>query len=429
MRVSDKALLRTVMSDGAIAGLLRIGAVLAMLAFVAAMSTWLDPVAFGTLAMLVSLATLAAGFGGFGQAEMILRRGPTMEHLDPARAATAVTEETIALATWASLLPAILIAAAFAWRGEPLSVSISAMAVTVVFGIMTALSGAGRAAGRFVVALAPREMVWRLMAIIVVGGAYLMGWRGLEIALPAIALCLAVALAWQMTALRIAPRALIWPGTLAFDRRYIGASVSIAISMLALTAVNTLDVVMVGARISPEAAAAYYPANRIALLCAFASLPIQMVIEPHFARAAAASDHAELQRAATLATLLQVIFCLGLGVAIVAAFPVYSALFPTATPASLAVLAILVGGLIAGAIFGLPGSVLLMAGFQRPFTIVNIVFAIVAAVSLFLAAGTGSLVLVATIVSVVEVSRKAVQAVLAYRYAGILPAALTHREK
>lgn len=62
---------------GALVGVLRAAAMLSMLIFVSLMSSWMAQKYFGVLAFIISMATLAAGLGSFGQAEMTIRTAAT----------------------------------------------------------------------------------------------------------------------------------------------------------------------------------------------------------------------------------------------------------------------------------------------------------------------------------------------------------------
>ena len=73
MASDAKMQLRGFLKAGALVGLLRATAMLSMLAFVSLFSNWMTPAEFGVLALIVSLATLGAGFGSFGQAELAIR--------------------------------------------------------------------------------------------------------------------------------------------------------------------------------------------------------------------------------------------------------------------------------------------------------------------------------------------------------------------
>ena len=191
--------------------------------------------------------------------------------------------------------------------------------------------------------------------------------------------------------------------------------------MFALVALGTLDVIVVGSQVSPAAAAAYFPANRIALLAGFASLPIQLVVEQKFASLLARGEVAGAQQAANSATALLLISCISLGFVLLAGYPIYQPLFPTATPETFWALFILVTGTVVGSLCGMAGSILLMSDHQAAFARTNIACACLAAAMLVIFTQGGSLVAVAMVVAGVEVLRKAVLAYVAYRFTGIMP--------
>ena len=414
--------LHSFIREGAAIGLLRAVSVLAMLAFVACMSRWLTAQDFGILALLVSLATLAAGFGSFGQAEMIIRDVAARRADGEEAAHVAVPNEVVALVMWVSAALGTATAAYLSIAGYAFGVCVAAILMTVGLSLMSALAGAARMVGLFILAMAPREIGWRCIAIAGVGTAVSAGMRpGIETVSMIVAGAVAICAVWPFSRLQLKWSALVRPSPRAMERNYVVASSTIAVSMLALVAMNTLDVIVVGALISPEAAAAYFPANRLALLASFASLPVQMVVEQRFAAEFAAGDRTAMQRTANQATSIHFALCLLLGLIVVGGFPLYANLFPTADQLSLKLLAILVGGRILSSLLGMSGSILVMSGHQDAFARVTIAAAIVAAVLLLLAASAGNLVAIAWAIAGVELVRKAVLAILANNLTGVRP--------
>ncbi|WP_369024973.1 lipopolysaccharide biosynthesis protein [Qipengyuania sp. RANM35] len=410
--------------EGAAVGLLRAGAVLAMLAFVACTSNWLPAADFGVLALLVSFTTLAAGFGGFGQAEMIIRSVAHRRVDGDEAPEIAVPNEVIGLVTWVSTIFGLAIAVYLKFAGYPGIVCIAALLMTIGLSVMTALTGAARISNRYALAMAPREIVWRAVAILALGSLAALGRRP-EIGAAAILVGSSIILCalWQARRLQVKWSSLLKPSTDALQKSYLVSSGTIAVSMLALVAMNTVDVIVVGERISADAAAAYFPANRLALLASFASMPIQLVVEQRFAAELATNDRMAMQRTANQATMLHFILCLSLGLCVVGGFPFYEGLFPTADLLTLKLLAILVAGTILSSLLGMSGSILVMAGHQVVFAKTTIIAAICATALLLVAASAGNLLIIAAVFAGVELTRKAVLAVHAYRLTGILPIA------
>ncbi|MEZ5682138.1 MAG: hypothetical protein R3E14_12690 [Erythrobacter sp.] len=287
---------------------------------------------------------------------------------------------------------------------------------------MIALAGGARAVNRYVLALFSKDIAWRLVTVAAFGILVGMGQSaGIGAVLPIIATAAVACAVWQVVRLRVRGTSLAQPSRASLDHAYLSGSATIAVSMLAVVALGTLDVIVVGAWVSPDAAAAYFPANRLALLAAFATLPIQMVVEQRFAASLAVDDRAGGQRSANAATALQFVLCAPLGAATVIGFPFYAGLFPTATATSFQVLVVLVAGTVLGSLFGMAGSILLMSGHQAPFARVNFVCACLAALILALVASYGSLTSIAFAIAGVELLRKAILAVMAYRRTGLLP--------
>lgn len=402
--------------------LLRAGGMLSMLAFVAFLSQWLAKDEFGVLATLVSLATLAAAFGSFGQAEMIIRTMAARQadgHLADASKAPA---EAIGLAVWVSAACGSVVAASFALTGQGMGVAVAAILLTMALAVMTTLAGAARMEGRYTLALAPRDIVWRILTVMAVGGVLLAG-RQLQAATAGLIAALAawVCALWQVRALELEVRSLVRPSAHVLESAYLRASGSLAISMLAIVAMSTIDVVAIGILVSPDAAATYFPVNRIALLASFAALPIQLVVEQRFASQFAAGDHVAMQRTSNHATLLLIVLTLALAGIIAGGFPLYRSFFPTAGELSWVLMTILVAGSVIGSATGMAEPLLIMTGHQAACVRTNVVVALLTALAAVLAALQGSLVGVAFAVAGGEVVRKLVLAVTARRLTGILP--------
>lgn len=410
---------------GALTGGLRAAGMASMLVFVACMSSWMEAGDFGALALIISMATLAAGFGGFGQAEMNIRAIAARRAAGEEDATVEVPNASVGLILWVSTAIGALLSLYLVIDGYPPSLWISMLVLTVSLSLMTGLAGAARAADRFVLALLPKDIAWRLIAIALVGGLVLVGQgAGIEVVAPILALSALVCALWQAKALRIRAASMRRPHPQVLAKGYVLGSAAIALSLFALVALSTLDVIVVGAMISPEAAAAYFPATRLAILAAFAGLPIQLVVEPRVADMLARSDMGEAQRLTNAATILQSISSLVLGLALILGFPFYAALFPTAGAQTFEVLVILVAGCVIGSLCGMSGPILMMAGHQRILAQVNLLCACFAAGLLVFAASRGDLIAVALVVTGLEVLRKFVTVGYAYHRTGLLPFSL-----
>ena len=407
---------------GALAGSLRAAAMLAMLVFVSCMSSWMTSADFGLLALIISLATLAAGLGSFGQAEMAIRSIAARRASGDDTGLVEVPNEIAGLVVWISGLIGCVLALYLVIEGYSAAIWISTIVLSVALSLMTALSGAARAADRFVLALFPKDIAWRVLAIAFVGAGVFLG-RNTEagVVVPIVALSAVACAVLQLRGLGVRTGSLFGPPSHILNRPYLTGSATIAISIFAVVALGTLDVIIVGALISPDAAAAYFPANRLAIIAVFTSLPIQMVVEPRLASMLATEDAHGAQQVANAATGLQFLMSLVLGLAVVGGFPVYDALFPTASQETFQVLVILVAGVVLGSMLGLSGSILLMSGNQALFARTNILCAGLAAGLLLLAAGEESLTAIAFVVAGIELLRKSILAIHAYRRTALLP--------
>ena len=415
-------MLRWLIKFGGYTTILRVIAIGVSLAFVSALSLWMPKDDYGLLAMVVSVATLAAAIAGFGQAELAVREVSPLVAREETEQAQAYLHEAYGLVLAVSVLTGAAIGAYFLIAGYSASVAGSAGLITSLLGINLVLSGAARSQDRYFLAFAPKDILWRGAAILATGALFFGGFSTtIDVVAPLCAVVLLVIVGGQAARLSFSPRKLMGSIANSFGGERMGAGAALMFSAVALTAMNTVDVFLVGERMSPTVAAEYFPANRIALMCGFFLLPMQMVIMPRIAVMMRENDMPGVRKLFTYATLLIGAASIVTGAVLVFAYPLYAPLFGTASGATRESLTILVAGYAIGGLFGLPGIILITAKRQKLLALVNIGCALCAVAALILVTGTGGLSAVAYTVAGFELLRKILIALSAYLAAGVAP--------
>ena len=127
----------------------------------------------------------------------------------------------------------------------------------------------------------------------------------------------------------------------------------------------SVDVILLGLFLPPEAVGAYFAATRLLQFVVFVPFAASSVTAQRFAEAQAHGDAAGLQALVTRTARLTTRATLAVGAALLVAAPLLLGLLGPGFEASLPVLAILIGGVAAGAALGPGGDLLTMLGAER----------------------------------------------------------------
>lgn len=400
-------MIRWLLTSGGYTVFLRVVAMVTTLAFVSIMSLWMPKADYGVLATMISIATLVAAIGGFGQAELVIREVSPMVEDGDRDGAAHYLHAASAISLAFSLATGLALGLYFLFAGYGWIVAVCVGAIALLLGLNLVWSGAARSHDRYFLALGPKDILWRAGTIAAVGLLILGGMAtDIQMVAPICALVLLIAVGGQAWRLRVGPKAIWRAHRGAFTSERMGPGAALMLSALALTAANTADVFLVGDLISPEAAAEYFPANRLALVATFFLMPFQMLIAPRIAQMMKRSDLAGVQHLTSLATLMLGVAGTATAAAILLGYQFYQPLFGTASERTWQALVVLTLGYTAGGFFGLPGVILIMAKKQRLLAIVNATCSGLAILSLLVVAHLGDIVLVAAVVAGFELLRK-----------------------
>lgn len=419
-------MLRWLVKFGSYTVFLRVLAIVSTLAFVSVTSFWMDKADYGVLAMIFSVTMLAGTVGGYGLADLVMRDVSPLLARDRDAEARHRTIVATNLATWVSVFPAAAAAAYFWFETRSPVVALSCFVIVVLLGIGTPLSGAARSHNRFLLSLGPKDIFWRLGIMGVCGALPLAGiGQSLEVVMAVSALVLAATVFWQIRSLKVPVRQVLGLPRFGEDRALLTAGFALMISSVCIIAHNTVDVFLVGALMSREAAAEYYPANRAALAAGFFTLPFQMLVAPKIAVLIAQGDMYGVKRLVSMASVMLTVLGGAAAVVLVVAYPVYGQAFATRSPETFMALSILVAGPVLNALLGLPGPLLVMSQHQRSMAWANIATTVIGVAGMVWAANNGSIVAMAVAVNVAIVVRKLALTILAIVYLGVWPFSLS----
>lgn len=271
---------------------LRIGAAVAALASVTVLGRVLPAHDYGRIALILSALTFGTAICARGMPMVLLRFS-----------GEGVGAALMRRALWMALVPAVLIAmtglAAYhsGWDGF----LAAGLWLLPPFALSEIASAALRAQGRFVSALAPRDILWRFALIV------LAPWGGVAVLTGAAVLLWIVAL----TQISCVAKAVIQAP---LPKNFAPVAQRIWVTNLAAVGLANIDVLVVGALFGPVTAGAYFAAARIATLPSFALNAVNTALGPRIARHLATNATADLRDdlriGSTMATIPAVIACI-----------------------------------------------------------------------------------------------------------------------
>ncbi|NMD09313.1 MAG: lipopolysaccharide biosynthesis protein [Phyllobacteriaceae bacterium] len=268
-----------------------------------AFANLLSPEDYGYFGYILNLSILLSALFGLGLPTAIMRFWPThMERAEPALARGAVKVSLLALAAATALLTLLgvllslmgIMSAELGFAGAWIATAL--LAATFAFGDY--LSGALRAQGNTIWALAPRDIFWRVAApLLAISVLYT---TGISDARTAILSCLAV-----MVIVCVAQiykhiqltRMLAGKGTTQVDwKAWTKPLLPLWWSGVLYALIQQFDVIVVGTLLGPAEAGAYFAAQKTASLLGLVMIAGGMVAAPMMAASFHAGRMAELQR-------------------------------------------------------------------------------------------------------------------------------------
>lgn len=401
--------------------LLRVFAVFVTLSFVSVMSQWMDKGDYGWLAILLSITNLAAAIGGFGQSELMVRELPSLlaeKQVDQAKEQLVSASRRVFLI---SLPIGLLAGGYFVITGAGLMMGTAGFMISVLLSFSLAWSGAARSHGMYLWALGPKDIFWRLGMLFLAWLALMTGFIKVDLVFVAFSAVAVLLTAVGLQARKLGLRLRDFARFPAQGEHDFHTGKDLMLSVASNTAQSTLDVILIGAFISALAAAEYFPANRIALLAGFFSLPFQLVVGPRLSRMLRTGDTSGAKRLATLATAMVSFASLAVAVFLIIGFDFYASAFETATAETRHYIVILVSGQVLMALMGFPGIVLIATGEQKLLARQGLTFFVLGCLTVYAAALSGSVTLVAWAAMLSVVGQKLAMTLATIRKTGIWP--------
>lgn len=284
-----RALLKKLAGGAAMGAVMKFGGVGLAFLVLLVLARRMEAEAYGVFAAGFSLATIAGFAATLGQHTAVLRFWPSLDEAHGRRSAAAALRFSLkltalgALAVFALLSLAGLIAPRLGvFGGSALTLVLTGL-MAAAFALSETAVAAMRAQGAVGLALGPRELGWRVLAI--AGAFALTTPLGGNQALALMAVALMLVTAPQI--LLLLREALASPRTPASPED----SAAMRGSMLAFWGggvvgplTGHVGTIIVAAALGPVAAGAYFAADRIAKLLSIALIGVNQIVGPMIAR-------------------------------------------------------------------------------------------------------------------------------------------------
>jgi O-antigen/teichoic acid export membrane protein len=370
------AMSKLVFSQSAIAAAIKLAtAGLSYVMFV--VLAWaMEPSQYGQYAVGFNLAIVLASVASLGGTTAVLRLIPQYQVQRRSDLARGVLVEGVILTGAASLLVGLGIALAptmpvLADHSVALAIAASGLLVPA-FAFSEYVSCVLRANTLTFWALAPRDIFWRLLVILLALAAFGWGWHVSAVAGLLITAILLLAIV-ALQCLLVLPTILEGPRdhSLRFEWYRIAAPMWASGVLYAMS--QQLDVVIAAGMTSPEDAGAYFAAQKTALLLSLMPVAVSLVGAPMIASHFHAGDIEGLRRLCARMSLIITIPALlsFIGLAFLGSWLL--GLFDPAFTDAYGVLMILGFGALCGAATGPTGYFLQMTGREREYLLILVV--------------------------------------------------------
>jgi O-antigen/teichoic acid export membrane protein len=427
----DEALMGPIVGQSVLAFLYRcIGAVVTFL-FGVILARTMAVDEYGVLMSSMALAFIAGTVALIGQQTQLLREMPKLMAQGNHAAIRNIASQRLKLVCLGSITVTFVAAVAFIIGHGRIAIFgrweyVTWLLLIFPLAMVDMQSAAGRALGSMHLTIAPKDVLWRLL-ILVLGAAYLLTSRR-QLGASDVLLIAIVVLAVLIIAQQACLRRLMGGGPLFSLSAFLsklspGLALRAAVPFWATSVASvlflTMDIVVVSTLVDPEAGAYYYAANRIALLLDFFMAAFSIPAAPYIARCYDAGHRNQITRFASSGALLAFIAVFAaLAVLVVAGRLVLTA-FGNAFVHSYGVMLLLSSGSLGSAYLGVGTPALDMTGHQSAAMRIMAVTSftgVIVMVGATLAFGVWGAAVTATISSL---AMKAAMAVHMYRAEGI----------
>lgn len=339
------------------------------------MSRLMAPDEYGYFAFGLSLATVLAIGASMGQQTAILRYWPEEQVAGRADRAALALRAGGALTVLAGVVLSLaLVVIGLALTNlagvSPVAHVYAAAALILPLALAEYLSSALRAQGSVWTALVPRDLVWRALLPLLVGGLFLVGITlsgGSALLLTAVVLGAAL---WLQFAIAKGRGYMISPGFAGFQeywRERGGATRWFLLGTVIDSAALNVDTILVGLFVAPESAGIYFNAFRTAGLLTLFMFAITLVVAPMVAQHYHAGEMRKAQAVTALCAWAGFVFSLAVFAGFVLFGPQILSLFGGNQGEGPIILILLSVGLMFDAATGPSRIVMMMTGHERAY--------------------------------------------------------------
>ena len=385
---------------------------------------------YGALVSLMTFGLIAATIGSVGQQLRVLLEIPSLAAQKNYTAVGSIVAKRVrvtCLGSIAATVIALLVFVAAHGRGGIFGrwEYSASLLLVLPLALLEMQSSVGRALGSVNLALVPKEVLWRLL-IILLGGALFVTYGHPLMTVDVLAIAtgvLVVLIAIQQVHLRrLAEGHRLFTTAL---RRSTGSiadvlSTSAPFWVTSITSMfAAIDVVIVSVMVGPESAGYYYAANRISLLLDFFLGTFCIPAAPLIARLFDEDRRTEITRVMSGAALAAFIAVLGCVVALALVGDIALMAFGKSFVHAHGVLMLLAVGVLASTYFGVGSIGLNMTGHQRAAMYIMIIPSVLGIVAMVGATWKFGIWGTAVVVVIVWVATKAWMAAYIYAAEGI----------
>jgi len=343
----------------------------------ALLARWFSAGDYGRYAAVTSLITFLSVVCALGAPNALVRMlaefGGDHPTGDKAALAHGALRATHIAALVASVGAALALAAGaaalhFMHLAPDAMVYVAGAAMLPAFTLTDVEAAAGRSYGRVFSALAPKDVIWRLLLIPLAWGVTRLMPPQTQLTafllLAALSLTvLAVVQAW--TVRRAVPPAVWEAPPLYRFRDLVRISTSTWVTQVASAVFRSLDVVIAGLFLPPRQVGLYFAASRVAALISFVLVSTNLIVGPEVAKLHHSGAHAQLIRTLKLASMIVFLPSLLAFVACVVFPERVLGLFGQGFGDARVELIVLAVGQLINAATGCVGIVLMMTGLER----------------------------------------------------------------
>ncbi len=332
---------------------------------------------YGVLMSLMTFTFIAATVGLVGQQLLVLREIPSLAARKNYTAISSIVAKRVrvtCLGSIAATVTALLVFVAAHGQGGIFGrwEYSTSLLLVLPLALIEMQSSVGRALGSVNLALVPKDVLWRLL-IILLGGALFVTYghpvKAADVFVIATGVLVLLIAIQQVHLRHLADGHRLFTTAVRRSKDSIADLLSTSapfwVTSVASILFATIDVVVVSVMVGPESGGYYYAANRISLLLDFFLSTFAIPAAPLIARLFDEDRRAEIIRVASGAALAAFVAVLGCVVALALAGDIVLMSFGEAFVRAHGVLMVLALGQLASTYFGVGSIALNMTGHQR----------------------------------------------------------------